>query len=47
MFITECARELVDEIKSIKICVHFLEGKLKYEAEVDEDKTNPVTEVAG
>ena len=40
-------RELVDEIKKHKDLCALLEGKLKYEAEVDEDKTNPVTEVAG
>lgn len=40
-------RELVDEIKKHKDLCALLEDKLKYEAEVDEDKTNPVTEVAG
>ena len=40
-------RELVDEIKKHKDLCALLEEKLKYEAEVDEDKTNPVTEVAG
>lgn len=40
-------RELVDEIKKHKDLCALLEEKLKYEAEVDEDKTNPVTKVAG